>query len=120
MAKIICKYCGAEEESERWIPDVKTKIEKEEICHSCYHWMEQYDLDKTERGEHGYAIVNGVHYVLCPHTDAEIFRGFGGRKFYFKFNDGYETMCDNVWCQGVIPDGHWRDLMPDNVTMKTC
>ena len=120
MAKIICKYCGKEEDSERWIPNTKAAIEKEQCCITCYHWMEQHNLDKTERGEHGYAIVNGVHYVLCPHTDAEIFRGFGGRKFYFKFNDGYETMCDNVWCQGVIPDGHWRDLMPDNATMKTC
>ena len=114
MSKIICKYCGAEENSERWIPDVKKAIEKNELCHSCYHWNEQMELDKTKRGEHGYAIVNGTHYVLCPHTDAEVFRGFGGRKFNIKFNDGYETMCDNLWCQGEIPEGHWREQMPDN------
>lgn len=117
MAKIICKYCGKEENSERWIPDTKAAIEKEQCCLTCYHWMEQHELDKTERGEHGYAIVNGVHYVLYPHTDAEVFKGFGGRKFTFKFNDGHETICDNVWCQGDIPEGYWRDLMPDNATL---
>ena len=112
MAKIICKYCGCEEDSERWIPEVKAKIEENEYCMRCYHWSEQMEMDKTERGEHGYAIIGGVHYVLCPHTDT--FKGFYGRKFNIKFNDGYETMCDNLWCQGEIPEGHWREQMPDN------
>lgn len=116
MAKIICKYCGQIEDTDHWIPETKETLERDECCFTCHHWKLQNELDKTERGEHGYAIFNGTHYVLCPHTDAEIFRGFGGHKFTFKFNDGCEVICDNVWCQGEIPDGYWRDIMPDNVS----
>lgn len=28
MSKIICKICGAEEESNRWIPETKEEVEK--------------------------------------------------------------------------------------------
>jgi hypothetical protein len=120
MAKIICKYCGKEEDIDHWVPETKAALENEGCCFSCHHWKTQYELDKTERGEHGYAIINGTHYVLLPHTDVELFKGYGGRKFMFKFNDGYEIMCDNVWCQGDIPDGRWRDLMPDNASWVVC
>jgi hypothetical protein len=113
MAKIICKYCGKEEETDRWIPETKKALENEVCCLSCYHWKEQNNLDKAERGEHGYAIIDGVHYVLCPHTDAEVFRGFGGKKFTIRFNDGYETICDNLWCQGEVAEV-WKDVMPNN------
>jgi hypothetical protein len=114
MANFICKICGLEEDSDRWYNS--NELETHCMCQHCNHWREQHELDRTERGEHGYAIYNGTHYVLKPHTDAVAFKGFGGRKFKVKFNDGFETECDNMWCQGDIPDGHWRDLMPDNVT----
>jgi hypothetical protein len=113
MGKFICKICGAEENTERWFN--VSDLEKHQMCQSCNHWREQHELDKYERGEHGYAIFAGTHYTLLPHTDAQIFRGFGGRKFTVKFSDGYETVCDNVRCQGDIPEGYWRDKMPDNV-----
>ena len=114
MSKIICKICGAEEESEKWIPYTKEKIEEKQMCFNCLHWAEQYYLDCTDRGEHGYAIINGIHYVLRPHTDINWMRGMCGDKMRIRFFDGYETICDNLWCQGEIPSGHWRDLMPDN------
>ena len=50
MSKIICKICGAEEESEKWIPETKEKVEKEQMCFRCLHWAEQHRLDLTERG----------------------------------------------------------------------
>ena len=112
--KIICKICGAEEESNRWIPETKEEVEKEQMCFSCLHWARQHRLDLTERGEHGWAVINGIHYVLCPHTDLNWPRGMGGAEKRIRFFDGYETICDNLWCQGDIPSGHWRDLMPDN------
>ena len=113
MATFICKICGVEENTDHWIN--RKELEKHCMCQRCSHWREQHELDQTERGEHGYAIYNGTHYVLKPHTDAVAFKGFGGHNFKIKFNDGFETECDNMWCQGDIPDGHWRDLMPDNV-----
>ena len=118
MSKIICKICGAEEESNSWIPNTKEKVEKEQMCFSCLHWAKQHHLDLTERGEHGWAVINGKHYILGPHMDFWP-RGFGGAKVKIKFFDGYETECDNLWCQGDIPSGHWRDLMPDNAEFVT-
>ena len=112
MNKFFCVICGKEEDPERWTNG--KDLLKHRLCQSCKHWHEQDELDKNERGKHGYAIIGGTHYVLCPHTDAQIFRGFGGRKFTIRFNDGYETVCDNLWCQGEVPEGHWRELMPDN------
>lgn len=119
MSKIICKICGAEEESEKWVTQTKEKVEKEQMCFNCLHWAEQYYLDHTEREEHGWAVINGIHYVLHPHTDINWLRGMSGAKMRIKFFDGYETMCDNLWCQGDIPEGHWRDLLPDNAEFIT-
>ena len=113
MGKFICKICGAEENTDRWFNG--KELEKHQMCQSCNHWREQYELDKTTRGEHGYAIFNGTHYTLLPKNDADVFKGFGDRNFNIKFNDGYEASCDNMWCQGQIPEGYWRNLMKDNV-----
>lgn len=112
MAIITCRICGDTENSDHYIPETKTALENKELCFSCLHWSEQHRLDQDERCEHKYAIINGTHYVLLPHTDG-YFKGYGGKKFHIRFNDGFETTCDNLWCQGDIPE-HWRDTMPDN------
>lgn len=109
-----CKICGREEDSERWISDVKKQVEENQICTHCLHWKTQQTLDDTERGNHNFAIVGGVHYTLHP-ASSGYFKGFGGRKFIFKFFDDESIVeCENVWCQGTIPPGYWRDRMPDN------
>ena len=114
MSKVICKICGSEEESDKWITHTKEKIEEKQMCFNCLHWEEQYYLDCTERGKHGYAIVNGIHYTLHPHTDINWLRGMGGAKFKIKFFDRYETTCDNLWCQGEVPSLYWRERLPNN------
>ena len=119
MSKIICKICGAEEESEKWIPYTKEKIEEQQMCFNCLHWAEQHRLDLTERGEYGYAIINGIHYVLHSHTNINWMHGMCGAKMRIRFFDGYETICDNLWCQGKVPSGHWRDIIPDNAKFVT-
>lgn len=83
--KVVCKICGAEEESEKWIPQTKERVEKEQMCFRCLHWAEQHRLDLTERGEHGWAVINGNHYVLLPHTDINWPRGMGGAKMRIRF-----------------------------------
>ena len=89
------------------------------MCFKCNFWRKQPGLDHTVRGEHNYAIVNGIHYVLAPHTNS-YFKGFGGHQFTFEFNDGTIKECDNVWCQGDVTEEHphWRELMPDNAVIK--
>ena len=113
MESIKCKICGKHEAPSRFFDGYATELRRHNMCHTCNHWRYNHELDLTERKEHGYAIIKGTHYVLAPHTD-DYFKGFSGRKFRIRFNDGYETTCDNLWCQGDIPEGHWRELMPDN------
>ena len=64
MAKIVCKICGAEEDSSHFIPETKRSLEFNEMCLTCLHWAEQGLLDVTERGEHGWAVIGGNLYVL--------------------------------------------------------
>lgn len=114
MSKIICKICGTEEDTARWIDSAANKMREHKMCQNCLHWYEQLQLDKTERGPHGYAIIKGKHYTLLPATNG-YFKGFGGRKFIFKFFDDESIVeCENVWYQGTVPEGYWKELMPDN------
>ena len=114
-----CKICGQYEANTDWIESCKTELEEHQMCFTCNHWRQQHEADLNERGEHNYAIVNGIHYVLAPHTDS-YFKGCGGNKFTFEFNDGTVKECDNVWCHGDITKAHphWRKLMPDNTVIR--
>ena len=115
---IKCSICGKKEVISNYIPETMKKLEKYQMCFKCNHWREQHELDINERGEHNYAIVNGTHYVLCPPTNS-YFKGYGGRKFTFKFNDGTIKECNNVWCQGDVKDAHphWQEIYKDNAVI---
>lgn len=115
---ITCKICGKQEDVSHFYDDYAAELENHQMCHTCNHWRQQHELDLTVRGEHRYAIIEGTHCILGPDTD-DYFKGFGGHKFRIRFNDGYETTCSNLWCQGDIPEGHWRDIMPDNAQFVT-
>ena len=115
MAKLKCSICGKELDTDELIDKCSKELEHHKLCFICNFWRAQHEADINVRGEHGYAIVNGEHYVLLPHTDG-YFKGFGGRVFKFLFFDGTIVECDNVWYQGNINDAHphWREIMPDN------
>lgn len=111
---ITCKICGKQEELRQY-DDIYARILNDaQMCHTCHHWHSQMKFDQEVRGEHHWAVIDGQHFALLPSDPQSGFRGFCGRKFRIRFNDGYETICDNLWCQGDIPAGYWRDLMPDN------
>lgn len=115
--EIICCICGKKEDASRWIDSVGKTLTEHQMCFECNHWRENHELDITERKEHCYAIVDGVHYVLYPASEGNTFvKGFGGARFKFEFFDGTVVECDNVWCQGDISKAHpyWHKLMPDN------
>jgi hypothetical protein len=57
--------------------------------------------------------VNGVHYYICDEASISTFRGFAGRKFTVKFNDGRVVTTTNMWHQGDIPAA-LREQLPDN------
>lgn len=112
---IKCKICGKEEPLQ-WIPETNKILTEKQVCFNCNFWLEQHELDLSERGPHNYAIIDGTHYVLCPPTKS-YFKGFGGQLFTIKFNDGTTKQCNNLWCQGNIPE-RFKDLMPDNATFQ--
>lgn len=113
---IKCKVCGSEEDLTHW--SNAKDLERNCLCQRCNYWYEQHDIDQNVRGKYGYAIIDGSHYVLCSPTNSR-FKGFGGHLFTIQFNDGHIAECNNLWCQGEIPEGHWRELMPDNAKFLT-
>ena len=113
---IKCKVCGSEDDLTHW--SNRKELAELQLCHHCNHWHEQHYMDQNVRGKYGYAIIDGGHYVLCQHTNSH-FKGFGGREFKIQFKDGYIAECDNLWFQGEIPEGYWRELMPDNAKFLT-
>lgn len=109
--EITCKVCGKTEDPSHW--SNRDVLTKHQMCFNCNFWREQHEADQS--GRRRYAIVDGVHYVLDRDDVDTYFKGYGGRKFVFKYNsDGKIVECRNVWCQGDIPEGYWRNLMPDN------
>ena len=114
IKKITCCICGKQEDASQWIESMSRELTDNQMCFTCNHWRRNHEEDKA-LGEHKWTVVDGGHYRLLPHTD-DYFKGFGGRKFKFKFNDGVTVECDNVWFQGDIKDAHphWREVMPDN------
>ena len=120
LKKFNCCICGKEEDPNEWVKDCGETLVKYQMCFTCNHWRKQHELDTTERGEHGYAVVNGGHYVLEKSTPKSCFNGFDGRKFTFELLDGITIECDNVWYQGDITEAHphWRELMKDNAVIK--
>ena len=105
MAKIICNICGREEDPERWIPETAQKIQNLGICFECLHWRTQTTLDDTERGLHGWAVINGTHYVLAPHTDVNWPRGMGGVKKKIRFFDGTKQSVITFGVKARFPQG---------------
>lgn len=110
MATLKCKICGKEENPANWINE--GELVKHQMCFTCNFWREKLELNK-ERGEHKWAMINGAHYYLHPHVDSD-FKGFGGRKFRIRFNDGFEIECDNLWHQGEPEHPYWKDQFPNN------
>lgn len=88
-------------------------MKEQDLCFTCALWTMHYLEDM--KGKRKYAIVNGNHYILEPHTsDDPKLRGSYGVLTKFRFlEDGHIETCDNVWHQGTIPE-HFRSIMPDN------
>lgn len=106
-----CKICNSKDSSDEWI-DGEQMLE-EKLCFTCWFWNNNLIADKNRK----YAVIKGEHYVLESHTDS-YFKGFGGSKFYIKFNDGHIEFCDNLWYQGEIPQ-EWKEKFPDNAEFIT-
>lgn len=59
------------------------------------------------------ARIDGDHYIVGAEDAPNSMRGYGGRKFGIKFNDGRVVITTNLWHQGTIPEA-WREKLPNN------
>lgn len=107
-----CSICGEKYNPDDYISSTKKSMIENNVCFTCFFWEEQYNIDNTNKDTG--VIIDGSHYRICPDNDDAYFRGFGGRKFTIRFNDGRVIVTHNLWHQGKIPDGYFRGLMPDN------
>lgn len=106
-----CKICNHEETPGDFIN--RRVLEQHQMCFHCNFWREMSEKD-SQRPSHTVVMIDGTHYVIAPEDDPETyFRGFAGRKFHIKFNDGTEIITTNLWCQGK-PSLEWIDKFPDN------
>jgi len=110
-----CTMCGKTDNLDRWSLDrIREIMEEQHVCFKCANWLWQHELDQTDPSRAGrFAVIDGKHYVLAPHTDLNWPRGMAGAKFKIRFNDGREVVCDNLWHQGTVPE-RFRHLFPDN------
>lgn len=115
MSEIKCRICGSVEDPDRYQSEVCKELHKNNVCMSCFHWSEQHRLDREVRGIHGWAVIEGTHYVISPDDSNAYFKGHGGTEFKIRFFDGTEIITHNLWCQGDIPES-WKDKFPNNAT----
>ncbi len=81
-----------------------------------YNEIDDFWKSKVEiKDNPNVARINGVHYFIGDENEkgTNSFRGFDGKKFKIKFNDGREVETTNLWYNGKIPKEYEKDL-PDN------
>ena len=106
-----CRECG-QIFSTTYMNDTKANMIKDNICFTCYFWKCKLSVKDNPRT----ARINGTHYFIeNDNYNGYAFRGFGGREFNIRFNDGRLVTTHNLWCQGDIPD-HFKERLPNNAT----
>ena len=88
--------------------------EYKNVCHDCFNdkfWLLKIrDINKAPEK---FAIVKNNLYYIANENDRDSFRGFDGRKFIIKFNNGRQIITTNMWHNGTIPE-KFRNRLPDN------
>ena len=90
---MICEICGKE------FNKLQYNGTYENICsHDCFDakfWNDNLDKDAI--------IINGSCYHVGDENSQFPFRGFAGRLFKIKMNDGTIITTTNLWHNGSIP-----------------
>jgi len=107
-----CIICGKEIEESKYTN--ATLCSKE--CFTTNFWEE-----KVRLADEYTPVVNGTRYHMTLSKKKENgwnMMGHGGSMFYIKFNDGRTFKCNNLWCQGDVPEA-FKDRIPDNAVFVT-
>jgi hypothetical protein len=107
---VTCHICSKKQKACYCEPYQSNMINKN-LCFNCLFWEDHIEADKSINKD-TFVIVDKGHYLINPEK-ATGMRGFGGRPFYIKFNDGRKICSTNLWYQGIIPE-YFIDRMPNN------
>lgn len=81
-----------------------------EDCYNFYFW-DSLAARMVHNRFHEYVIVDGEVYQIGSDDDSP--RGFGGRHWAIRFNDGYYVETNSLWHRGKLPERLIPDF-PDN------
>lgn len=87
------------------------EAERRKMCFNCNFWT---DL-ALHRTASNMVRIDGTHYMIGTEEGPASCKGFNGKRFKIKFDDGRVVETTNLWHQGVIPQ-LFRDLLPNNAT----
>jgi len=115
-----CKQCGSLYYEHYSDCRELTLMRGKHICFGCAFW---HNMVEKHGNDPLWWRVNGRSYIpkktLLPDEKAVSqrhggpFKGFAGREFFVKINDGAIHRTDDLWGQGTIPD--WLSgQFPDN------
>lgn len=79
-------------------------------CYNFYFW-DSLAARMTHNRFHEYAIVNREVYQIGSEDDRP--RGFGGKHWAIRFNDGFYIETNSLWYRGKLPERLESDF-PDN------
>ena len=103
-----CEICGKEIEKSQYY----NKILCSGKCFMINFWQEII----AEKDKH--IVIQGECYCDGGENSPGAFRGFSGRRFWIRFNDGSTLTTNNLWYQGKIPE-EFRKELPDTAEFYT-
>ena len=102
----------------RYCMKTNAQMRERQLCFGCDFWMKKVAL--ASHGDPNAVRAEGWHYYIGDESKSSCasFRGFGGRKFVIRFNDGRVVTTTNLWCQGEIPPHFANRLYSNAVFLK--
>lgn len=115
--KKYCYVCGREiKDGELYYSiDVNNYICNSENCYNFYFW-DSLAARMVHNRFHEYVIVNGEIYQIGSDDDSP--RGFGGRHWAIRFNDGYYIETNSLWYRGKLPERLIPDFSDNAIFIK--
>ena len=109
--RIVCKSCSCLVRVNQYVEDVKQKLARQQLCHSCDFWYEKIGM----KDDPSVAIIGGIFYTVAAERRnvPKSALGHGGRKLSIQWHNGRSTVTTNLWSCGAIPE-LFKDRLKDN------
>lgn len=105
LLDLTCKECYGYIQTSYCEP-TRSQLIRRNLCFTCNFWTNVLSQSPV--------VIDGSAYTIVPDDPSpHSFKGFGGRKFKIRHNDGKITLTHNLWHRGAIPN-HFRKRLPNN------